>query len=310
MSARLLLRWLLLLQAVAALAIGAAAWHWLGIGGWAALALALVAVVLVRLLIFANNFILSARFASVTPTEFRLGAAAWLRLFGEEFVASMLQTSWIMPRAAPCQAIFQGSARPPVLLLHGYGCNSGYWTELTARLKAERISYATLDLEPIIGDIDGYVPLVQRAAEQLCAQTGAPKLVVVAHSMGALAARAWMRAHGTERVARVITLGAPHHGTCLASFGIGRNAAQMRRSADGRESAWLRALAGAESCATRALITSIYSHHDNIIAPQSSSFLAGAHNIELGGVGHVALGSNRRILALVMRELAGLEPDL
>lgn len=311
MSARLLLRCLLLLQALAALAIGAAAWRWWGVNRWAALALGLGAVLLVRLLISSNNFIISARSASATPAEFGLGGAGWLRLFGEEFAASMLQSSWSMPRAVPRQTIYPGSRRPPVLLLHGYGCNSGYWSQLAARLDAARISYATLDLEPITCGIDDYVPLVQRAAERLCAQTGAPKLVIVAHSMGGLVARAWMRKHGTARVARVITLGTPHHGTCLASFGVGRNAAQMRRAgpADGLESDWLRTLEAGESAATRALLTSIYSHHDNIISPQTSSFLAGAHNIEMGGVGHVAMGRNRRVLACVMGELEALAPS-
>jgi triacylglycerol esterase/lipase EstA (alpha/beta hydrolase family) len=311
MSARLLLRCLLLLQALAALAIGAAAWRWWDVNRWAALALGLGAVLLVRLLIFSNNFIMSARSASATPAGFALDAAGWLRLLGEEFAASMLQSSWSMPRAAPRQTINTGSRRPPVLLLHGYGCNSGYWSHLAALLDAARISYATLDLEPITCGIDDYVPLVQRAAERLCAQTGAAKLVIVAHSMGGLVARAWLRKHGAARVARVITLGTPHHGTCLASFGVGRNAAQMRRAgpADGLESDWLRVLAAGESAATRALVTSIYTHHDNIISPQTSSFLAGAHNIEMGGVGHVAMGRNRRVLARVMRELEALAPS-
>jgi triacylglycerol esterase/lipase EstA (alpha/beta hydrolase family) len=307
MSARLLLRLLLLAQAMGVLAIAAAAWGWLKVGSpWIALALGLGAAVLVRLLIFSNNFLLSARSASVTPPEFRLGALAFLRLFGEEFAASMLQTSWTMPRAAPRQVVYPDSQRPPVLLLHGYGCNSGYWTHLAPLLDAARISYATLDLEPVTGDIDGYVPQVARAADELLAATGAARLVVVAHSMGGLVARAWLRKHGAARVARVITLGTPHHGTCLASFGVGRNAAQMRRAGTGggAECAWLRQLAVNEDAATRALITSIYTHHDNIIAPQTSSELAGARNIEMGGVGHVALGRNRRVLARVMDELA------
>ena len=147
---------------------------------------------------------------------------------------------------------------------------------------------------------------MQRAVEALCAAAGAPKVVIVAHSMGGLVARAWLRKHGAARVARVITLGTPHHGTCLASFGVGRNAQQMRRAGcpDGSESDWLRTLAAGESAATRALLTSIYTHHDNIISPQTSSFLAGAHNIAMGGVGHVAMGRNRRVLAQVMREIA------
>jgi triacylglycerol esterase/lipase EstA (alpha/beta hydrolase family) len=306
MSARLLLRLLLLVQAASALAIAAAASSALGMNRWAALALGIGAVALVRLAIFSNNFVMSARSASATPAEFRLGAAGWLRLFGEEFAASMLQSSWSMPRAAPRQVIHPGSARPPVLLLHGYGCNSGYWDHLTPLLDAAGISHATLDLEPITCGIDDYAGPVERAVESLCAATGAPKLVIVAHSMGGLVARAWLRKHGAARVARVITLGTPHHGTCLASFGVGRNAAQMRRAGcpEGLESEWLRDLAAGESAATRALLTSIYTHHDNIISPQTSSFLAGAHNIPMGGVGHVAMGRNRRVLAQVMREIA------
>jgi triacylglycerol esterase/lipase EstA (alpha/beta hydrolase family) len=196
-----------------------------------------------------------------------------------------------------------------VLLLHGYGCNSGYWAHLTPLLEAARISHAALDLEPVIGDIESYVPQVQRAAEELCAATGAPQLVIVAHSMGGLVARAWMRRHGAARVARLITLGTPHHGTSLANFAIGPNAAQMQRSSAAGaapESEWLRTLAASEDLDRRALITSIYTHHDNIIAPQTSSRLQGARNLEFGGVGHVALGSNPRILAQVMLEIGAV----
>jgi hypothetical protein len=57
----------------------------------------------------------------------------------------------------------------------------------------------------------------------------------------------------------------------------------------------------------RALFTSIFSHHDNIISPQTSSLLPGARNLAFGGIGHVALGRNPRILGTVMRELAALK---
>ena len=309
-----MLRLLLLAQAGAALAIAACAWRWFGFSASVAVVLGAGIVLLVRLLINANNFFLSSRSASATPAEFRIQASAGLRLFGEEFAASMLQSSWNMPRAVPRQVIYAGAAAaalpvppvPPVLLLHGYGCNCGYWAALTPLLDAARISHATLDLEPVTGDIDGYVPAVQRAGETLCAAAAAPKLTIVAHSMGGLVARAWLRTHGVERVARVITLGTPHHGTCLAGFGVGRNAVQMRRmrASDGLENSWLGELAAGENAHTRALITSIYSHHDNIVSPQTSSFLEGARNIAFGGVGHVALGRNRRVLARVMQEIA------
>jgi pimeloyl-ACP methyl ester carboxylesterase len=308
MSARRLLQVLLLAQAAAAGLVAWAAMRWLGAAPWKAILAGAASVALVRLAINANNFAMSARFASPTPAAFRLGLMGRLRLFGEEFGASMLHSSWIMPRASAWRRIYPGSRAPPVLLLHGYGCNSGYWAFLTPLLDAAHISYAALDLEPMGGDIDGYVPLVESAAAELLAATGAAKLAIVAHSMGGLVARAWMRTHGARRVARIVTLGTPHHGTSLASRAPGVNARQMRRSASPGSGAgeWLQALGRSEDMQARALITSIYTHHDNIVSPQTSSHLPGARNIEFGGIGHVALGSNRRILAQVMQELAAL----
>jgi len=306
-SARRIAQGLLVLQLASAAGIALAARHWWGAAPWAGLALGLACVMLVRLAINMNNFVLSAWFASPTPSDFRLSLGARLRLLGEEFRTSMLCTSWLIPRASACRRIHPESRAVPVLLVHGYGCNSGYWGYLMPRLERNRISHASIDLEPVGGPIDGYVPALQRAVEELCAATGAPQVAIVAHSMGGLVARAWMRAHGSARVARLITLGTPHHGTSLANFGPGANAAQMRRRG-GAANDWLRALGASEDAARRALITSIFSHHDNIVSPQTSSVLEGARNIALGGVGHVALGCNGRVLDTVMEELGALAP--
>ena len=297
MSARGILRLIILVQVLAALGIGVALTE-AGASRWTAFAAGLGAVVLVRMLINANNFVMSARCASPTPSEFRLKPLGSLRLFAEEFMSSMLYANWHGPRAVPRTRIYRDSTLPPVLLIHGYGCNSGYWCQLARRLDAAHVSHASLDLEPVTGDIDGYAQLVQHAVEALCRASGAARVTVVAHSMGGLVARAWMRAYGTALVARVITLGSPHHGTSLAAFGLGINAAQMRRA-----SAWLQALEAGENAATRALITSIYTHHDNIIVPQTSSEREGARNQAFGGVGHVALGRNPRVLDAVMDEV-------
>ncbi|MGZ8320031.1 MAG: esterase/lipase family protein [Telluria sp.] len=305
MSARLLLQLILLAQAAAACMIAWAAARYLGLPALAALALGVAAVLLVRALISVNNFRMSMRAASPAPEAFRLGLRGWLQLFWGEFRASMLHSSWFMPRACPGQRIYPAPGLAPVLLLHGYGCNSGYWVHLAALLDAARISHASLDLEPLGAPIDDYVPAVARAVDKLCQAAGARQVVIVAHSMGGLVARAYLRAHGSARVARVVTLGSPHHGTCLAGLAPGMNAAQMRRARCGEapESAWLRALGAAETPATRALVTSIYTWHDNIVAPQASSVLPGARNIAFGGVGHVALGSDPRILACAMAEI-------
>jgi triacylglycerol esterase/lipase EstA (alpha/beta hydrolase family) len=277
---------------------------------WGALAAGVGAVALVRLVINMNNFVMAGRVASSTPPEFQLRSGARLRMLAEEFRASMLVTSWHVPRGCARMTVHQGSARVPVLLVHGYGCNSGFWAHLEPLLDREGISHASIDLEPVAGSIDDYAPLIEARVRELCAATGAAHVAIVAHSMGGLAARAWMRSYGTPgrgdaRVAKVITLGTPHHGTALARFGPGANAAQMRQ-----ESAWLRALAASETQDVRSRIVSIYTHHDNIVAPQDSSVLPGARNIAFGGVGHVALGSNPRVLAEVLRILRELQPAM
>jgi len=163
MSVRWMTRTVLLVQAAAALGIGWSLQRWGGFPtGWAAVA-AIGAVVAVRLLINMNNFLLAAWFASPTPAAFRLGPVARLRLLAEEFCASMLTTSWRMPCAVAGMRIHPDSVKVPVLLVHGYGCNSGYWARLLPLLDAERISHATVDLAPIGGDIDAYAGQVERA---------------------------------------------------------------------------------------------------------------------------------------------------
>ncbi len=277
-----------------------------GMGHISALLSGLGVLLLLRMLITANNFRLAWRFRSDTPPRFRIHPRQACRLYLEEFRSTMLSSSWTMPFRA-----FSGHQAPasntlPVLLIHGYGCNSGYWHGMSRRLRAAGISHHALSLEPVFGAIDSFVPAVHAAVERLCRESGSPRIVLLAHSMGGLVARAYLCAHGEQRIARVITLGTPHHGTGLAGFGLGDNSAQMLWQAGkdgGTPSAWLRDLAARESRQRYRLFVSIYSHHDNIIAPQTSSHLPGARNIELHGIGHVALGLNPRVQQIVIEEI-------
>jgi triacylglycerol esterase/lipase EstA (alpha/beta hydrolase family) len=308
-STRTLVRLLLAIQAGFALALAYGLLHFGVLGSWwLALVVGSLTVLLLRVAVTANNFVMTARFASATPEGFRLGPAARVRLFVEEFMATLLQTSWFMARPAARPTIHENSRSAPVLLLHGYGSNSGYWAHLIPLLDAAHISHAALELEPLLGAIDDYVPMVARAVDDLCTKSNVSRVIIVAHSMGGLVARAYLRAHGPAHLAHIFTLGSPHHGTSLANLGPGQNAAQMRRSKQNAvpESAWLQALSHGEDAQARALITSFYTHHDNIVAPQTSSHLPGSRNLEFGGIGHVAMGRNPRILARLMDELLKL----
>lgn len=271
-----------------------------------ALALSVGSILLLRMLITCNNFMLAWRYRSETPENYRIGWWHACRLFASEFKATMTTSSWSMPFHAFAKRVPQDPDGLPVLLIHGYGCNSGYWHAMSKILLKANFTHYAIDLEPVIGGIDEYVPMIHRAVQRICRETSHDRVILVAHSMGGLAARAYLRVHGSEHIAKVITLGTPHHGTGLAHFGVGLNTHQMRWTAaeqEGLSSEWLRELAASENPATYQLFVSIYSHHDNIISPQRSSHLAGAKNVEFHAIGHVALALDPVIQAQVIREI-------
>ncbi|HEX8957596.1 MAG TPA: alpha/beta fold hydrolase [Burkholderiaceae bacterium] len=301
-----LTRQLLVFQLAAVLGVAAASHFLLHLGWGAALGIGLLVLAAVRMGISINNFILAWQYHSETPSEYRLNALLFLRMFCVEFLASMWTTSWAMPFKGFADAPIAKTNRLPVLLIHGYGCNSGYWHRLRRPLDESGAVYRAIDLEPVFGDIEAYVPMIAQAVEALRSDSGQDKLIVVAHSMGGLAARAYLRQEGSERIARVITLGSPHHGTGIANFGAGMNCRQMHwrgNARTGSPSIWLRHLDESEDEATRKLFVSIYSHQDNIVAPQTSSELQGARNIAFRGIGHVALALHPVIHTCVLAEI-------
>ena len=273
---------------------------------WLGLAFGITAVLLLRLAITTNNFYLAWTYRSETPAAFRLNWRQVCGLFLGEFSATLISSSWTMPFHTFRKRIAKNPACLPVLLIHGYGCNSGYWHSMSKVLMHANITHYAVDMEPVFGTIDAYAPIVHDTVEAMCTDTGHDRIVIVAHSMGGLAARAYLRDHGSTRIARIITLGTPHYGTGLANFGPGINSQQMRWKGNGqhgKSSSWLHQLADREDCATSALFVSIYSHHDNIISPQTSSFLPGAKNIEVHGIGHVALALDPTIQTKVIEEI-------
>jgi pimeloyl-ACP methyl ester carboxylesterase len=193
---------------------------------------------------------------------------------------------------------FFSNERPPVLLLHAYLCNAGSWWRLRRWLTARGHAVQALDLEPF-ADIDSYASVIAAQIDAICRQTGAPSVILIGHSMGGLAARAYLRAHGPRRVERVITLGSPHHGSVHAHLAPGQNGRQMRPG-----NAWLFALGTSEGGEFPVPVTSIYSCHDNFVAPQASSRLPGARTMPISGVGHLTLPFSRRVRQALAAALA------
>ncbi|MBC7514516.1 MAG: alpha/beta fold hydrolase [Herminiimonas sp.] len=298
-------RILLLVQlAVAVLLAMAVAHRWPQLSMASAALFGIDCILLLRAAIVANNFRVAARFAGASsPGE--SGLSKLLRMYLDELRATLVSSSWHMPfcRLGAAPEIFGHGV--PVLLVHGYGCNSGYWQPMARAFRLAGISFHATDLEPVLGDIDGYLPQISRAVAVLCAAAGTTQVVIVAHSMGGLVARAWLRDNGWQQVAALITLGTPHQGTVLAQFGIGSNARQMCRIDDAADPAcnpWLVRLNGSTD-EKRERIVSLYSTYDNIVVPSTSGCLAGAHNVSFPCIGHVALASRVPVIACVIEHI-------
>lgn len=300
-----LTRLLLVVQCLVATLLGTMVHRaWPALPAWIAFFIGLGSVLIIRALITANNFWMTEGFLG-QHTHHRLSWHGCVHLYWRELCATLLSTSWFMPFRAMSGSPTCFPQGLPVLLLHGYAGNSGYWRPLSCHLQTARISWHAIDLEPLFGDIDGYTSQVTAAIQTLCAASGQRRVIIVAHSMGGLVARAWMRAQGNDQVAALITLGTPHAGTTTAHFAPGINAHQMRRTGDrltGHCSAWLQTLNASQN-PLPVPVVSIYSCNDNIIAPQNSCYLPGANNIVLHNMGHVLLGTDATVAACVIAEI-------
>lgn len=297
MMARLLRAWVAALIAVAVLFAGSllsAGWPW-----WLALACG-AAAINIHAVALAAEFALLWRVepgAGIRrPTATTLVAAWW----GEAWTGLQV-FCWRQPfrsKAQPNRLDAGASGKRGVVLVHGFACNRGLWNPWMRRLSEFDAPFVAIDLEPVSGPIDVYVQPIDEAVAQMEALTGRPP-VIVAHSMGGLAARAWLRDRRAEhRVHSIVTIGAPHDGTRLARFAVTANVRQMRRS-----SPWLRALAAGESTQRRALFTCFFGHCDNIVFPASTAMLAGADNRHLPGVAHLHMAFHPAVYTEVLGRL-------
>lgn len=278
----------------------------LGWPGWPlALLTAALLLITVRAVIIFNNYLLSSALKQRMRDGTRAPAGRLARRIAQEVWWSMACWFRLFPTGRPFTFRASDVGQPPVLMLHGYGANAGFWKPFSRKLAKAGISHAAIDLEPVLAGIDDYAVRVDQAVDALCRTSGAPQAILLCHSMGGLVARAWLRQFGASRAACVITLGTPHHGSLLAGYGLGLNARQMLPPA-GEPTDWLTALAAAEDGALRSLFLSIYSRHDNIVAPQSSAILPGARHVALDLVGHVALGFDREVGEHVLAEISAV----
>lgn len=249
-------------------------------------------------LLAAVYFAIAWIFRSPRPRELQITPGATLRLVWREYATlagaapRMMFYRWLVPDPPP------EPVDVPVLLLHGVLCNAGVWHRLVQHLASRGVRgvYA-LSYGPPLASIELFATQVEAAIGRIVQATGGSRVIVVAHSMGGLVARAHARRYGTTRVARIVTIGTPHHGSVDAWLAMGASLAQIRPG-----SVWLAELDRAPLPAVP--LVSVWSWHDSMVVPQTSARLPGSTDVPLIGIGHNALLGDEAVFARVEAEIA------
>jgi len=187
----------------------------------------------------------------------------------------------------------------PVVFIHGYFQNRADFVYV-ARVAARA------GLGPLYGFNYNWAASIPTAASRLadfveavCEETGRPTVAVVGHSLGGVVALEYLAsAEGAARVATCVTVGSPHAGVVWRAGMIGHGARQLHARSDYMQGSSGRALP------IRAL--SVYSTHDNIVHPKTTSSLAhrGGDDLEVQGIGHLGMLFSREVADAIVARLA------
>lgn len=182
----------------------------------------------------------------------------------------------------------QAATKDPVIVVPGF--TTGPIVSVGYLPLVERLRNAGYDVTLLVypdyglGDINANAQRLANTVASVRARTGAAKVDLVAHSMGGLVSRTYVKnLGGSTKVDSLITMGTPHYGTDLAviakflTFGscVGITACnQMARG-----SSFLASLNAGDDTIGSVRYTAIATKVDEIVFPYSTAFLANDGNI-------------------------------
>lgn len=238
-----------------------------------------------------------------------VGLFGALRLFWGELWVTCLTYSFFFPfeqqfvKPAPKAGLPHKGL--PIVLVPGFACNRGYFYLLRKWLtKAGYGKVYAVTLEPVLGSVEANAKCLASQIESICSDSGSDQVILVGHSMAGLTMRVYIHElEGSKRVAKAISLGAPHSGTVIAKgLGkVGKNLEQMQPYGE-----WNTAFNAATTSAPCPVpFVNVITPHDNIVAPQHSCRLPEtyAKQVVLTGIGHLEMVASKPVFKTVLAEL-------
>ena len=211
----------------------------------------------------------------------------------------------------------QDATPGPVLLVPGYGGATSALQTLADQLTAAGRDAAVVGMPGDgTGDLHASADVLATAVDDALARTGADSVDVVGYSAGGVIARLWAADGGAGQARRILTLGAPHHGTTLADLaGSVPSAAcpaacvQLATGSD-----LIRRLNADDETPAGPTWVSIWTTQDQTVTPPDSARLDGAVNVPVQSVcadavvAHGDLPRAPLVQAMVLDELDAGDP--
>lgn len=178
------------------------------------------------------------------------------------------------------------AAKDPVVIVPGFTTGPivsiGY-VPLKTRLEAAGYDVTLLVYPDYgLGDITNNAQRLKSTVAAVKARTGAAKVDLVAHSMGGLVSRDYVKnLGGASSVDALIMMGTPNYGTGLANLATLVNCVGITACDQmARGSSYLAALNAGDDTIGSVRYTSIATVTDEVVVPYSTSFLANDGNIQ------------------------------
>jgi len=186
-------------------------------------------------------------------------------------------------------------ALDPILFVHGWSGSASNWNTMIGRFEKDGYSKSQLraySYNTSQSNKTTAETIVKSEVEKLKKETGAAKVDIVAHSMGSLNSRWYIKfvKEGEANVDDWVSLGGPNHGTTTANFCFSTACVEMRPG-----STFLSELNAGDETPGTVNYWTWWSPCDEFINPDSSVPLSGATNTETACISHLALLSDETV---------------
>jgi len=186
-------------------------------------------------------------------------------------------------------------AHTPILFVHGWTESESLWSTMIGNFEREGWRREELNNWRYNTSQSNVrtASEVKAKVEEILRRTGATRIDLITHSMGALNTRYYIKnLGGTEKVEKFVSLGGPNHGTTTANFCFEASCVEMRIGSE-----FLTRLNEGDETPGSVSYATWWSSCDEIINPDESVLLSGATNNAAGCVTHTGLTTNSTVFA-------------